>query len=43
LTRWSLVLEAAQSRAPGGPEALAELCGRYWRPLSVGFVLKVWC
>jgi DNA-directed RNA polymerase specialized sigma24 family protein len=33
LTRWSLVLEAARSRAPGGAEALAELCGRYWRPL----------
>jgi RNA polymerase sigma-70 factor (ECF subfamily) len=32
-TRWSVVLEAAQSRAPGGPEALARLCERYWPPL----------
>jgi DNA-directed RNA polymerase specialized sigma24 family protein len=32
-TRWSLVLEAAQSRADGGPEALARLCERYWPPL----------
>jgi RNA polymerase sigma factor (sigma-70 family) len=32
-TRWSVVLEAAQSRAPGGPEALARLCARYWQPL----------
>jgi RNA polymerase sigma factor (sigma-70 family) len=33
LTRWSLVLEAAQSRAPGSYEALAQLCARYWQPL----------
>jgi RNA polymerase sigma factor (sigma-70 family) len=32
-TRWSEVMEAAQSRAPGGPEALARLCERYWPPL----------
>src|ERR1700738_3734083 len=32
-TRWSLVLEAAQGRAEGGPEALARLCERYWPPL----------
>src|SRR6516162_10263343 len=32
-TRWSVVLEAAQSRAHGGPEALARLCARYWQPL----------
>ena len=32
-TRWTVVLEAAQSRAPGGPEALARLCARYWQPL----------
>jgi RNA polymerase sigma factor (sigma-70 family) len=32
-TRWSVVLEAAQSRARGGPEALARLCERYWPPL----------
>jgi len=31
--RWSVVLEAAQSRAQGGPEALARLCQRYWSPL----------
>ena len=36
-TRWSEVLEAAQSRAEGGPEALARLCERYWPPLY-GFV-----
>jgi DNA-directed RNA polymerase specialized sigma24 family protein len=34
-TRWSIVLEAAQSQAPGAPKALAELCGRYWRPLYI--------
>jgi RNA polymerase sigma factor (sigma-70 family) len=34
-TRWSVVLEAVQSRAPGAPQALAELCTRYWRPLYV--------
>jgi RNA polymerase sigma factor (sigma-70 family) len=32
-TRWSMVLQAVQSRAPGAPQALAALCGRYWRPL----------
>ena len=32
-TRWSVVWEAMQSRAPGAPQALAELCARYWRPL----------
>jgi RNA polymerase sigma factor (sigma-70 family) len=32
-TRWSVVWEAVQSRAPGAPQALAELCARYWRPL----------
>jgi RNA polymerase sigma-70 factor (ECF subfamily) len=32
-TRWTVVLEAAQSRVPGGPDALARLCARYWRPL----------
>jgi len=32
-TRWTVVLEAAQSGALGGPEALAWLCARYWRPL----------
>jgi len=33
LTRWTVVLEAAQSRAPGAPQALDNLCARYWRPL----------
>jgi RNA polymerase sigma factor (sigma-70 family) len=28
-----MVLEAVQSRVPGAPQALAELCARYWRPL----------
>jgi RNA polymerase sigma factor (sigma-70 family) len=32
-TRWSEVLEAAQSHAQGGPEAMARLCERYWAPL----------
>jgi RNA polymerase sigma factor (sigma-70 family) len=32
-TRWTMVLDAARSRAPGGAEALGQLCGRYWRPL----------
>ena len=32
-TRWAVVLKAAQSRAPWGPEALARLCERYWPPL----------
>src|ERR1700693_4603338 len=32
-TRWSEVLQSAQSRAPGGPEALARLCERYWPTL----------
>jgi DNA-directed RNA polymerase specialized sigma24 family protein len=30
-----MVLEAVQSHAPCAPQALAELCGRYWRPLYV--------
>jgi RNA polymerase sigma factor (sigma-70 family) len=32
-TRWSVVLAAVQSQAPGAPQALAELCARDWRPL----------
>ena len=32
-TRWSMVLEAMQSRAPGASKALAELYELYWRPL----------
>jgi RNA polymerase sigma factor (sigma-70 family) len=32
-TRWSMVLEAMQSKAPGASKALAELYELYWRPL----------
>ena len=32
-TRWSEVLEAAQSQSPSGPQALARLCERYWPAL----------
>jgi hypothetical protein len=32
-TRWTVLLEAAQSCALRGPEALAWLCARFWRPL----------
>lgn len=32
-TRWTVVLDAAQTRAPGSKEALAELFRRYWKPL----------
>jgi DNA-directed RNA polymerase specialized sigma24 family protein len=32
-THWSMVLEAVQSRAPGAPQALTELCRLYWQPL----------
>ena len=32
-TRWSMVMEAVQGRAPGAPQALAELCRLYWPPL----------
>jgi RNA polymerase sigma factor (sigma-70 family) len=32
-TRWSMVLEAVQSQAPGASQALAELSRRYWPPL----------
>ena len=31
-TRWAVVLEAAQSSAQGGPQALVELCAHYWPP-----------
>jgi RNA polymerase sigma factor (sigma-70 family) len=34
-THWSMVMMAAQSQAPGGHEALAELCRLYWYPLYV--------
>lgn len=32
-TRWTVVLGAASTRAPGAREAMAELCRRYWKPL----------
>src|SRR5690348_12180049 len=32
-THWSVVLEAAQSQAPGAPQALADLCAHYSLPL----------
>ena len=34
-TRWTIVKRAAQSQAPGGPSALAELCRNYWYPLYI--------
>jgi RNA polymerase sigma factor (sigma-70 family) len=32
-TRWTIVMRAAQSQAPGGEPALAQLCRNYWYPL----------
>jgi hypothetical protein len=32
-TGWTIVLKAAQSQAPGGESALAQLCHTYWYPL----------
>jgi RNA polymerase sigma factor (sigma-70 family) len=34
-TRWTIVITAAQSQAPGGQSSLAELCCNYWRPLYI--------
>ena len=34
-TRWTLVLDAADTRSPHAREALADLCERYWYPLYV--------
>ena len=31
--RWMIVMRTAQSQAPAGQPALAELCGLYWYPL----------
>jgi hypothetical protein len=50
-TRWSEVLEAAQSRAAGGPEALARICERYWPPYTPSLAVagtarktpRTWC
>jgi hypothetical protein len=33
-TRWTIVMQAAQSQAQGGQSALAELCRLYWYPLG---------
>jgi hypothetical protein len=32
-TRWTIVMSAVQSQAPGGQSALAQLCRIYWYPL----------
>jgi RNA polymerase sigma factor (sigma-70 family) len=32
-TRWTLILQAADPRAPGSRQALEHLCGKYWQPL----------
>jgi RNA polymerase sigma factor (sigma-70 family) len=34
-TRWTIVMRAAQSQAPWGESALAELCRLYWYPLYI--------
>jgi RNA polymerase sigma factor (sigma-70 family) len=34
-TRWTIVMNAAQSQAPGGESALAQLCRTYWYPLYI--------
>ena len=34
-TRWTIVMGAAQSQAPGARAALAELCRLYWYPLYI--------
>jgi DNA-directed RNA polymerase specialized sigma24 family protein len=34
-TRWTIVMRAAQSQAPGGQAALADLCRVYWYPLYI--------
>ena len=38
-TRWTVVLTAAETRAPGAEAALAVLCERYWAPLY-GFIRR---
>ena len=35
ITRWTIVMSAAQSQAPGGQSTLAQLCRKYWYPLYV--------
>ena len=34
-TRWTIIIRAAQSQAPGSQLALAELCRPYWSPLCM--------
>jgi RNA polymerase sigma-70 factor (ECF subfamily) len=34
-TRWTIVISAAQSQAPGAESALAQLCRTYWYPLYI--------
>jgi hypothetical protein len=34
-TRWTLVMSAVQSQAPGSQSALAQLCRNYWYPTYV--------
>ena len=34
-TRWTIVMRAAQSQAPGGDSALAQLCRNHWYPLYI--------
>jgi hypothetical protein len=34
ITRWTIVMRAAQSQAPGGESAFAQLCRNYWYPLE---------
>jgi RNA polymerase sigma factor (sigma-70 family) len=34
-TRWTIVMRAAQSQAPGGESALAQLCRTYWYTLYI--------
>ena len=34
-TRWTIVMSTAQSQAPGGESALAQLCRTYWYPLYI--------
>jgi RNA polymerase sigma factor (sigma-70 family) len=34
-TRWTIIMSAAQSQAPGAESALAQLCRTYWYPLYI--------
>jgi biotin operon repressor len=35
ITHWTIVIRAAQSQAPAGKSALAQLCLTYWDPLHM--------